>query len=46
MVKPDGTLEGTPGRDEVGVNVFHVRVENGSGSSDSMTLVVDVQPSE
>lgn len=45
-VNLDGNLGGTPGRDEVGVNVFKVRVENESGSSDSMTLVVDVQASE
>lgn len=42
-VATDGSLSGTPGASDVGSNVFKVQVENASGATDTMTLVIVVQ---
>ncbi|MDF1754454.1 MAG: histidine phosphatase family protein [Verrucomicrobiales bacterium] len=46
VVAGDGTLSGTPGNDDAGANVFKVSVDNRTGTSDTMTLVVDVNDGE
>ncbi|MCK5175123.1 MAG: hypothetical protein KAR47_17140, partial [Planctomycetes bacterium] len=42
IVNPDGTLEGVPGTDDVGVNIFTMRVEDGSGLYDEGSLNISV----
>ena len=41
-IAADGTLGGTPGAGDVGMNSFTVLVEDGNGGSDSATLQVSV----
>ncbi len=46
VVAADGTLSGTPGAAEVGVNTFAVRVTDSSGASADATLTIVVYPFE
>jgi hypothetical protein len=41
-VAADGTLSGTPGAGDVGVNVFTVQVDDGNGGTDTATLNITV----